>query len=148
MHNTGPTLWSISILTKIFLGLVQGCARLYNHHKTKSFKCHKLCPNSDKKSFQSLPCLLCSICVIQSSLIHFSNMPWEPEQLSVCWCRRHRRQRHSQLFFISIALSNIKICVCLSIYSISALDWLESHKSSVGCHGSSQSRDSWSSELV
>ena len=72
------------------------------------------------KSSQSLPCLLHTICIIQSSFIYFPNMPWNPEQLSVCWCCCHRHWRLSQLFFISVAMSTIKICVCLCIYSISA----------------------------
>lgn len=131
------------------------CARLYKVAQSSqdqklqvSQAMSKFWQVAASKSFQSLPCLLHSICVTQSSSIYFSNMPREPEQLSVCWCCRHRHQRHPRLFFISVALSNIKIYVCLSIYSISALDWLESHKSSVGCHGTSQSRDSWSNELV
>ena len=93
--------------------------------------------------FQSLPCLLHSICIIQSSFMYFPNMPWVPEQLSVCWCCCHRHQWLSQLFFISVALSSIKIHVCLCIHSISALDRLECHKLSVGCRWSSQSQDSW-----
>jgi hypothetical protein len=100
------------------------------------------------KSFQSLPSLLHTICIIQTSFIYFLNMPWEPEQLSVCWCCRHRHQQCSRLFFISITLGSIKICVGLWFYSICALDWLESHKSNMGGCRSSQSQDLWWGELV
>ena len=29
------------------------CVRLYNHHKTKSCKCHNLCPDFDKSDFNT-----------------------------------------------------------------------------------------------
>ena len=161
-HNVGGSicLWNgwknmVSFHQYSYKNLFGTCARLYKVAQSSqdqklqvSQAMSKFWQVAASKSFQSLPCLLHSICVTQSSSIYFSNMPREPEQLSVCWCCRHRHQRHPRLFFISVALSNIKIYVCLSIYSISALDWLESHKSSVGCHGTSQSRDSWSNELV
>jgi hypothetical protein len=44
----------ISILGKIFSVLVQNCARLYNHHKTKSCKSCNLCQDFDKFDFMVL----------------------------------------------------------------------------------------------
>jgi hypothetical protein len=44
----------ISLLAKIFSGLAQGCARLYNQNKTKSCKCYKPCRNFDKFDFMVL----------------------------------------------------------------------------------------------
>ena len=46
--------WSISILTEIFSGLAQHCARLCNCRKLTSWQPNQLCIESDKFTFSSL----------------------------------------------------------------------------------------------
>ena len=75
----------ISILTKIFLGLVQGCTRLYNRHKTKSCKCHKLCPNSDKLPHRNRSRVSHAYYIVSASLkVHWYTSRTCPESLSNC----------------------------------------------------------------
>ena len=94
------------------------------------------------KLFQSLPCLVHSIYIL-------------PEHALWAWATLHLLMllSLSSTFMVILHFHYIEqhwntVCVCLCIYSISALDWLESHKSSVGCHRSSQPWDLWWGELV
>jgi len=84
---------------------------------------------------------LCGICIIQSPIIYYLKMAWEPETLSVCWCRCHRCHWQQWPFLICVLLSSIKRILWWQYYSISALDQLATHKPRASCRRSAQSLD-------
>ena len=85
MNKLNPLKDIISILIKIFLGLVQGCTRLHNRHKTKSCKCHKLCPNSDKLLHRNRSRVSHAYYIVSASLkVHRYTSRTCPESLSNC----------------------------------------------------------------
>ena len=93
------------------------------------------------KSLHGLLRSLCGICIIQSPIIYYLKMDWEPETLSVCWCHHHRCQWQQWPFLICVLLSSIKRILWWQYYSISALDQLATHKPRASCHRSAQSVD-------
>jgi len=93
------------------------------------------------KSLHGLLRSLCGICIIQSPIIYYLKIPWEPETLSVCWCRCHRCHWQQWPFLICVLLSSIKRILWWQYYSISALDQLATHKPRASCRRSAQSLD-------
>jgi len=91
---------------------------------------------------------LCGICIIQSPIVYYLNMAWEPKTLSVCWCRRHCCQWQQCPFLICVLSSSVNRILWRQYYFISALDPLATHKPRANCCRSPQSWDLCSLTLL
>jgi hypothetical protein len=136
--NTWSKWYNISILTKLFLALVQCCAMLYNCCKLASCKLNQLCRDSDK-----LLCLNCSMIsydhytVSASFKVHLYASKTQPESPNnFLFADIDIVIIHNNNGYSSSASHLSRQC-----YSIYALDSLATHHSSIGCHRLSQSWD-------